>query len=96
MRGSAREALPHIEKLIEESKTAWFDSHPCDRDRIAKTQKLASTGIFHSDRPAADLFTDFNAQAIEATWNLYLGYFGPKVPRTALQPLAEFVAAYSR
>jgi Peptidase family M48 len=88
----AQEALPHIEKAIGESKTGWFDSHPSDKDRITAAENLASQGIFHSDRPAADLFTDFSAQAEAATWDLYLGYFGPKVPRTALQPLREFLA----
>jgi hypothetical protein len=92
-RKMAGEALPHIEKAIDDSKTGWFDTHPSDKDRIAAAEKIASPSIFHSDRPAADLFTDFNAQAAAATWDLYLGYFGPKVPRTALQPLPEFLAA---
>jgi Zn-dependent protease with chaperone function len=92
-RKMASEALPHIEKAIADSKTGWFDSHPSGKDRIAAAEKLASPGIFHCDRPAADLFTDFNAQSAAATWDLYLGYFGPKVPRSALQPLPEFLAA---
>jgi hypothetical protein len=93
-RKMAPEALPRINQMINESKTGWFDSHPCEKDRIAAAEKLASDGIFHSDRPAADLFTDFKAQALAATWDLYLGYFGPKVPRQALQPLREFLAAH--
>jgi len=89
-----KEALPIIEKEISQSKTGWFDSHPCDRDRIAAAERLAVPGIFQSNRSATDLFSDFGAQAAAATWNLYLGYFGPKVPRTAIQPLAEFVATH--
>jgi predicted Zn finger-like uncharacterized protein len=92
----APEALPHIEKEIQESKTGWFDSHPADKDRIEAAEKLASPGIFHCDRPAADLFTDFNSQSAAATWDMYVGYFGPKVPRTALQPLQEFLAAQEK
>jgi hypothetical protein len=42
------------------------------------------------------VFTDFNAQSAAATWDLYLAYFGPKVPRTALQPLAEFIVAHGK
>jgi len=92
-RRMSAEAKPFIEKLIEEGSTGWFDSHPSDKDRLAAAEQLAKPGVFRSDRPAADLFTDFSAQAAAATWDLYLGYFGPKVPRTALQPLTEFVAA---
>jgi Zn-dependent protease with chaperone function len=91
-RQMSKQVLPLIEKEISESKTGWFDSHPCDKDRITAAERLAAPGTFHTDRPAADLFEDFVAQSAAATWNLYLGYFGPKVPRTALQPLAEFVA----
>ena len=88
-----QEGMPQINKMIAESKTGWVDNHPCDKDRVAAAEKLASPGIFHSDRPAKDLFTDFHAQAAAATWDLYLGYFGPKVPKTALQPLPQFLAA---
>jgi Peptidase family M48 len=90
-RQMSRECMPLIEKDISESKTGWFDSHPCDKDRIAAAEKLACTGIFRSDRPAGDLFNDFAAQSAAATWDLYLGIFGPKVPRTALQPLQQFL-----
>jgi predicted Zn finger-like uncharacterized protein len=95
-RSAPPDAAENIKKVIAESKTGWFDSHPCDRERIAAAEQLATPGIFHVDRPAAELFADFNAQAAAATWDLYLGYFGPKVPRTALQPIKEFLADRAR
>ena len=90
------DGLPQIEKMLAEGRTGWFDSHPCDRERIAAAEKLASPGIFQLDRPAADLFSDFHAQAAAGTWDLYLGLFGPKVPRTALQPIREYLATFSK
>lgn len=90
----APELGPKIEKTINESTTGLFDSHPCDRARIAAAEKLEMNGIFHSTRPASDLFTDFAAQAGATTWDLYLGIFGPKVPRTALVPLEKFAAQF--
>jgi hypothetical protein len=93
-RHMASTALPHIEKSIQESKTVWHDSHPCDKDRVAAVERLAAHGIFQSQRPASDLFSDFAAQAAATTWDLYMGVFGPKVPRTALQPLDQFVAEH--
>jgi Zn-dependent protease with chaperone function len=90
----SKEAMPLVELLIAESRTGWFDSHPCDKDRIAASEKLGSQGIFRSQRPAADLFSDFKAQSAGATWDLYVGVFGPKVPRTALQPLKEYVVQH--
>jgi hypothetical protein len=90
----AKDALPHIEATIQLSKTVWHESHPCDKDRVAAAERLNATGIFHSQRPASDLFNDFAAQAAATTWDLYLGVFGPKVPRTALQPLAQYVVEH--
>lgn len=92
----SREGLPRIERVINESRTAWFDSHPCDKDRIAAADKLGSPGIFSSTRPAADLFSNFSLQAAATTWDWYLGIFGPKVPRAALQSLPEFVLEHKR
>jgi hypothetical protein len=54
---------------------------------------LADAGIFRLDRPAAELFSDFAAQCAATTWDLYCGIFGPKVPRTALQPVQQFAAS---
>lgn len=81
-----------IDEEIAETRTGWFDSHPCDHDRIASAKKLDSTGIFQSDRSASELFANFRAQTEAATWDMYLGIFGPKVPRTALVPIEKFVA----
>jgi Zn-dependent protease with chaperone function len=85
-------AWQKVDDEIAESRTGWFDDHPCDRDRIAAAAKLASSGIFHLDRPAGDLFANFNAQTEAATWDLYCAIFGPKVPRSALIPIQQFVA----
>jgi hypothetical protein len=49
--------------------------------------------VFHLDRPACELLQDFAAQSKATTWDLYLGSFGPKVPREALVPVAEFARA---
>lgn len=92
VRTVAPDAWQKIDEQIAESRTGWFDDHPCDRDRIAAAAKLASPGIFHLDRPAGDLFADFTAQTEAATWDLYCAIFGPKVPRSALLPIKEFVA----
>lgn len=93
-RQMAGTAMPQIEKMLQDSKTVWHDSHPCGKDRVAAAERLDAPGVFHSQRPAADLFSDFAAQSAATTWDLYMGVFGPKVPRTALQPLAEFVAEH--
>jgi len=87
------ETVAEMEKGIAESQTGWFDTHPCDRDRLTAAAKLASPGVFHLDRPARELLHDFAAQSKATTWDLYVASFGPKVPREALVPVAEFARA---
>ncbi|MGD9636534.1 MAG: M48 family metallopeptidase [Pirellulales bacterium] len=87
------ETVAAIDAEIAKSRTGWFDTHPSDRERIAAAEKLARQGIFHLDRPAHQLMHDFPLQSKATTWDLYLVLFGPKVPRSALVPVAEFARA---
>jgi hypothetical protein len=87
------ETVAAMEQGIDASRTGWFDSHPCDRDRLAAAEKLASPGVFRLDRPARELLADFAAQSKATTWDLYLATFGPQVPREALVPAPEFARA---
>lgn len=87
------ELVSAAEKAVAESKTGWFDTHPSDRERIAAAEKLARTGIFHLQRPARELMHDFTLQSKATTWDMYLALFGPKVPREALVPVADFARA---
>ena len=40
-------------------KTGWFDTHPCDADRIRAARRLNEPGVFRLTQPAAQLFSDF-------------------------------------
>ena len=40
-------------------KTEWFDTHPCDGDRIREARRLGEPGIFHREEPASCLFSNF-------------------------------------
>jgi hypothetical protein len=87
------ETVAAMEKGIADSRTGWFDTHPCDRERLAAAEKLASPGVFRSERPAKELMNDFALQSKATTWDLYLALFGPKVPRDALVAVPEFARA---
>jgi Zn-dependent protease with chaperone function len=85
------EVLHAIETGLESAKTGWFDTHPSNRDRIAAAEALACPTIFRSERAASDLLSDFTAQCQVASWDVYLAYFGAKVPQSALQPIDEYL-----
>ena len=48
-------------------KTRFLSTHPCDVDRIKAARALNQPGIYHSDRPASELFNDFNGLCRAAT-----------------------------
>ena len=41
------------------AKTGWFDTHPCDSDRVRAVQRLNEPGVFRVTEPAPRLFSDF-------------------------------------
>ncbi len=40
-------------------KTGWFDTHPCDADRVRAARRLNEPGVFRLTDPASRLFSDF-------------------------------------
>lgn len=49
------------------SRTRMFSTHPSDGDRIRQARKADEPGIFHLQRPARDLFRDFDTLAKQFT-----------------------------
>lgn len=60
-----------IEANIAKENTKILDSHPCDKDRIEFVNKLNNPGIFDADRPARDLFIDFDKLSERCTRHQY-------------------------
>lgn len=45
---------------VASEKTGWFDTHPCDSDRIRAARRLQEGGVFRVAEPATLLFSDFS------------------------------------
>jgi Zn-dependent protease with chaperone function len=60
-----------IEKRLQQNRTALFDTHPAHPDRIASIRRAEAAGIFHLDRPATELFSDYEKLAQSVTADLY-------------------------
>src|SRR5258707_9162703 len=54
---------PEIDQKLSSSaasaKTGWFDTHPCDADRVRAAHRLNELGVFRLTEPAGNLFGDF-------------------------------------
>jgi Zn-dependent protease with chaperone function len=57
------EALQKIEDAFGLERTGFFDSHPSFADRIRAARRAQDPGVFHDERPAAELFTSFDHPA---------------------------------
>jgi predicted Zn finger-like uncharacterized protein len=81
-----------IDARIAEGRTRWFDSHPCDADRVAAAKAEAAPGVFQIEMPATVLLTHFEAQSKATTLDFYRGIFGNKFDVKKLRPVSEIEA----
>ena len=87
-----REALAAYRKAVDQVRTGLFDTHPSDRDRIARAKgEGQGDGIFHLDGPASDVFRDFDALARSVTFDYYRSILGREISREQLYSVAELV-----
>ena len=87
-----KEALAAYRKAVDQVRTGLFDTHPSDRDRIARAKgEGQGDGIFHLDGPASDVFRDFDALARSVTFDYYKSILGRDISREQLYSVAELV-----
>ena len=90
------QAKQFVTQAIETGKTGLFDTHPCDRDRIASARAEEAAGVLRLDAPAAALLSDFSAQSKATTWEFYREVFGDGVKKSALEPVEAAAASHAQ
>jgi Zn-dependent protease with chaperone function len=90
------ELARQIDAQVEKAKAGWFDTHPSDHQRIARARAAAAPGLFHSKRPASELFSDFAALSKTVTYDFYKAVLGSELKITDLQPLSKLLARQER
>ncbi len=85
--------LQALRKRSEEETTGAFDTHPCDRERIASAKRESAAGIFRMEAPASVLLTDFDGLAREASLEFYCNSLGETVSEESLISTVAVVAA---
>lgn len=87
-----REVVAAYRKTMGTAKTGLFDTHPSDKDRIARAKvEEPGEGIFHLDGPATDLFRNFDSLARATSFELYKAMLGPEITADQLYTVAELV-----
>lgn len=65
-----------IQSFMEQGRTGFFDTHPCDRVRIGSVMKENAPGIFNLEIPSQKLFQDISRLSKKATLVHYQNEFG--------------------
>ena len=97
-------SLPRIptdikKKALEEAdkeETGQFDSHPCDRERIARAEKENARGVFLYEEPASALFGDFEAISRLATCDYYTDVIGVTLREGLLHPVDKLLGIQAK
>ena len=80
--------------LLEHNKstTGFFDSHPCDSERVIHAEKVEKKGIFNIDSSTEVLFDNLHDLAVETSLSMYKDILGKQVNKKHLRPLDEINA----
>jgi predicted Zn finger-like uncharacterized protein len=77
---------------METTRTGLFDTHPADKDRIARALREApGPGIFHVEGPATNVFRNFDALAKTSSLDMYKSALGPGITQDQLYEVSELV-----
>ena len=77
-----QEVVTAFRRDMETASSELFDTHPSDKDRIARARREApGDGIFHLDGPATDVFGDFDALAKAVSFDMYRSSLGSSISR---------------
>ena len=88
----SKEMLEFLKKHVRETKTSWFDTHPCPRDRVAMAkQEAPDGGLFSLSGPASDVFEYFDSLSKITTFEQYKLMLGPEFRKDQLFTVAELI-----
>ncbi len=75
------------------AKTQWHETHPSDRERIARAHAEGHEAALRVKRQAAAaLFTDFKSVVRGTTWDLYRALYGSRFPPSMMHPTEKVLA----
>lgn len=88
---SADQQLKLVKKIDEEG-TGPFDTHPCDKARIAAAEKINAQGMFQVQRPAREIFQHFDALCRNVTQDFYRNEIGRMIDPSELEPVEKHIS----
>lgn len=84
-------ARTSVDRAVHEGKTSAFDTHPCDRERIASAEAERAQGMFRLELPASALVRDFAALCRRCSTALYEDQIDESVPPESLVASEDYL-----
>jgi hypothetical protein len=79
----------HLADSLGFDRTGFFDTHPCNGERIRAARRVASPGLIRDETPAASLFENFPALSRQITYLHYGEDLGLPVEIALFVPVNE-------
>jgi predicted Zn finger-like uncharacterized protein len=87
-----QEIVSAFRQQMDTASSGLFDTHPSDKDRIARARREApGDGIFHLDGPATDVFGNFDVLAKAVSFDMYRASLGRDISKDQLYEVSELV-----
>ena len=67
-----KEFNQHVDAMLAEEQSSYFDTHPADIERIQKAEALKAPPMFRLELPASVLIKDFEELAKQSTRRFYV------------------------
>lgn len=83
-----------IIRSLQDPDVPWYSTHPSVANRIARAKEADQPGVFSLDRPASDLFWNFDALCKGITWDFYRDQFGVHVSPDLLTPTHQLLPSH--
>ncbi len=84
--------VDRIAESTEQEKATWHDTHPTDRQRMARAQAESDAGIFHLEAPACALFTNYTTACQDVTTVFFKEAFEEKLDVKMLVGVDQLVS----
>jgi hypothetical protein len=85
-----------VAESVSSDRTGWFDTHPCDADRIASARREPGSGLFRFDGPASVLMCKLDDLSRRTTVAFYHQILGGVVRPEHLVATELLVASRSK
>ena len=78
-----------MQQAAEKESTGIFDTHPCEKERIAAAEALNTDGMWKIELPAREPFRHYDALCRNVTQDFYRNQIGRIIDPNEMEPVEK-------